>query len=246
MQYSEIDLDKHLKKDHSASPLTEYLKEIVYGGNDGIVTTFAVVAGFTGASQNESILSAGYLTIMLFGLANLFADGTSMGLGNFLSLRSQKDQYEKNKKIEEAHIKNDPLKEKEQSVFLLEREGFNRQQALNLAEVYSTNPNYWAEFMMKYELRMDKPQENPYLSGIATLISFIFFGSIPLLPFVFLREGENVIFYAVVATFSALGLLGIIRWQITKLSFLRSVGEIILVGGLSAGIAFMVGTFFKF
>ena len=67
------------------------IKEIVYGGNDGIVTTFAVIAGFTGAySSTNTTLNLSMLSVLLFGLANLFADGEAMGLGSFLSLFVQK------------------------------------------------------------------------------------------------------------------------------------------------------------
>ena len=70
------------------------IKEIVYGGNDGIVTTFAVIAGFTGAySSTNTTLNLSMLSVLLFGLANLFADGAAMGLGSFLSLRAEKSVY---------------------------------------------------------------------------------------------------------------------------------------------------------
>ena len=79
-------------EEHKVSIFQSYLKEIVYGGNDGIVTTFAIVAGFAGA-QLSAASPMGYVTVLLFGFANLFADGLSMGLGNFLSIRSEKDSY---------------------------------------------------------------------------------------------------------------------------------------------------------
>ena len=84
-----------------------YLKEIVYGGNDGIVTTFAVVAGFAGAHANgHSYIPA--ITVLLFGLANLFADATSMGLGNFLAIRTEQDIYAHEKDKEYHEIKHNP------------------------------------------------------------------------------------------------------------------------------------------
>jgi VIT1/CCC1 family predicted Fe2+/Mn2+ transporter len=73
--------------------ISENLREIVYGGNDGIVTTFAVVAGFQGAAAGEHAAAIGAVAVLLFGLANLLADGTAMGLGAFLSARSQRDVH---------------------------------------------------------------------------------------------------------------------------------------------------------
>ncbi len=103
MKYSEKDYQEHLADEHKKTTLSEYLREIVYGGNDGIVTTFAVVAGFTGASAGEHIIDISVLAVLLFGMANLFADGVSMGLGNFLAIRSQKDIYktQKDKELKE-------------------------------------------------------------------------------------------------------------------------------------------------
>jgi VIT1/CCC1 family predicted Fe2+/Mn2+ transporter len=245
MEYTNIDLKNHLKNDHVTSPLAEYLKEIVYGGNDGIVTTFAVVAGFIGAQQGSNIIPAGYMTVLLFGLANLFADGTSMGLGNFLSIRSEQDQYKKERQIELSHMETQKEIELAQTRLLLENEGFEKEQARTLANIFSTNKKYWADFMMTYELKMAEPSENPILSGVATLLSFIIFGTIPLVPFIFMDSSQNAFYFAIGATISALFLLGLLRWRVTKLSMFRSIGEIILIGGLSASIAYIVGTFFK-
>ena len=82
--------ENHLKDDHHMGALTTHLKEVVYGGNDGIVTTFAVVAGFSGANLGDHALNLSIIAVLLFGLANLIADGAAMGLGNYLSVRSEK------------------------------------------------------------------------------------------------------------------------------------------------------------
>ena len=89
------------------------IKEIVYGGNDGIVTTFAVIAGFTGAySSTNTTLNLSMLSVLLFGLANLFADGAAMGLGSFLSLRAEKSVYHDFKEKERYEIEHNPEMEK--------------------------------------------------------------------------------------------------------------------------------------
>ena len=83
--YTQQTLREHLKHEHSMSLFLGSIREIVYGGNDGIVTTFAVIAGFTGAySATNTTLNLSILTVLLFGLANLLADGSAMGLGSFL------------------------------------------------------------------------------------------------------------------------------------------------------------------
>ena len=86
------DLPRHLREAHGITTFQVNLRQIVYGGNDGIVTTFAIVAGFAGAGA-DGVMQIGGIAVILFGLANLFADATAMGLGEFLSSRSERDVY---------------------------------------------------------------------------------------------------------------------------------------------------------
>ncbi len=245
MEYSRKDLEKHLQEEHKVSPFSEYLKEIVYGGNDGIVTTFAVVAGFAGAQGDPDIVPLGYMAVLLFGLANLFADGASMGLGNFLSIRSEKDRYRQERKKEEYEIEHNPYMEQAETKELLMARGFSETDASELVRIYSQNKEYWADFMMRYELEMAEPTENPLFTGLATFLAFTIFGFIPLVPYILFATHPDTFQLAVGFTFFALVLLGILRWLVTKESILRSIGEIVLVGGISAAVAYFVGTFFR-
>lgn len=239
-------LIEHLKKEHKASPLQTYLKEIVYGGNDGIVTTFAVVAGFSGANLGQNIADYSFLTVLLFGVANLFADGASMGLGNFLSLRAEQDVYRAEEAKERHEIQTNPEMEKAETIDILQSRGFTQEQAETLAKIYMTNEDYWVRFMMNDELELANPlQENPTLTALATFLSFVFFGFIPLIPYVLQVPLDKAFSYSLLATFSALVILGGLRWRITRESALRSIFEIVLVGGVAASLAYLVGTFFK-
>lgn len=239
-----FDHTTHLKEEHNISPLQTYLKEIVYGGNDGIVTTFAVVAGFTGANLGNAG-SFSFLTVLLFGMANLFADGVSMGLGNFLSLRSEKDVYKAEEAKERYEVRNNPASEITETIEILRTKGFTQKQAEDLTRIYSTNEEYWINFMMQHELELPNPsKENPVFTALATFFAFVVFGSIPLLPYLFLSDSSKSFQYATTAAGSALLLLGLLRWRISKESLIRSVSEILLVGGLAASVAYLVGTFF--
>lgn len=246
MSETTFNLKKHLQQEHKITIFQAYLKEIVFGGNDGIVTTFAVVAGFAGA-QAANAASLSYLTVLLFGLANLFADGASMGLGNFLSLRSEKDMYKTHQKKEHQEIHHSRQMEKEETIEILKAKGFTATQAKELTEIYMTNEKYWLQFMMNDELEMPNPtNENPILTAVATFLSFSFFGFIPLIPYVVFGNSQNAFFYSVAATFSALILLGFLRWHITKINLFRTIFEIVFVGGVASGIAYFVGTAFRF
>lgn len=240
-----FDLQKHLRQEHKINLFQTYLKEIVYGGNDGIVTTFAVVAGFTGA-QASNAASLSYLTVLLFGLANLFADGASMALGNFLSLRSEKDVYKAHRDKERTEIRRSRKMEKEETIEILKMRGFTPQQAVQLTDIFMTNEKYWLQFMMSDELEMPDPtKENPFLTALATFISFSSFGVIPLIPYIFLDNQPNSFMFSSLATFSALILLGLLRYSVTRINLLRSITEMVMIGSIAAIIAYLVGTFFK-
>jgi len=237
-------LQEHLDKEHKMSPITTHLKEIVYGGSDGIITTFAVVAGFAGAQQTTSTYPLAI--VLLFGLANLVADGASMGLSNFLSLRSEKDLYELERKKEMYEIKNHPKLEKEESVEILIGKGFSKSNAEAVVSLYEKNPEYYADFMMNHELELPNPRgENPLHAGLATFFAFVTFGFVPLIPYVFMSKMNNLFTLACIFAFTALAILGFLRWRVTKHTFIRSTGEVILVGGVSAVFAFIVGSFFR-
>jgi VIT1/CCC1 family predicted Fe2+/Mn2+ transporter len=217
----------------------------VYGGIDGIVTTFAVVAGFTGAQSGESFTYS-IVTVLLFGLANLFADASSMGLGNFLSLKSEKDYYKEQKEIEEREVHHETQREISETIQILESKGFSHDDAIKMTELYKGNKEYWVEFMMQYEVALPNPEgENPLLTAAATFFSFMVFGFIPLIPYLVIKETVPAFTYSALFTLIAMAILGTIRWQVTKLPLWRALFETILLGSLSASIAYAVGFFFR-
>ncbi len=235
-------------KEHNRSHLADYFKEIIYGGIDGVITTFAVVAGFSGAAlSNETTTQLSFLVVLLFGLANLFADGVSMGLGNFLSVRSDKDLYNATRVKEQLEIRNKPENEYLETVIIMKDKGFSVEQAETLANIYRTNEDYWVDFMMNNEHGMpDVREEKAALSGFTTFSSFLVFGSVPLLPFIFLQDisSSEMFKYSIIGTFLALVALGLMKWKIVGTQLWKSLIEVILVGGVAAFIAFYVGSLF--
>lgn len=242
-------LRHHLSDEHGQSPFATYFKEVIYGGIDGIVTTFAVVAGFSGAAlSNETTTQLTFVTVLLFGLANLFADGVSMGLGNFLSVRSDQDLYQAARDKETHEVRTHAEMEYEETIDIMMHKGFTKEQATQLADIYRTNEAYWVDFMMTHELEMPDPRgDNPVLTGLATFISFLIFGSIPLLPFIFagtMTPGE-AFQYSVIGTFVALIILGLLKWKVVGTGLAKSLFEVVVVGGAAAVIAFFVGSLFE-
>lgn len=237
------------EESHRQSPVAEYFKEVVYGGVDGTVTTFAIVSGFSGAAlSSNTTAELSFAIVLLFGLANLFADAVSMGLGNFLSVRSEQDQYRIMRRREQALIRADPAAERAETVAIMMEKGFTKADAATLAALYEKNEDYWLDFMMGSEYRMSDPRgHNPFLTGFTTFAAFLCFGAIPILPFLFLAdESSSAIFQISSAgTLLALILLGFLKWRIVGTDLARSVAEIVVVGSAAAVIAFLVGTFFQ-
>lgn len=240
-----FDLEHHLAQEHTVSPLSKYLKEIVYGGTDGIVTTFAVVAGFAGAGSNPTS-NLPVLSVLLFGFANLFADGISMALGNFLSTRSEQDVYKKEKAKEQKEITTNKEIEREESEVILVKKGFTQEQAKTLVSIYATNEPYWLEFMMNDELELPNPEgANATMMAAITCVSFIGFGLTPLIPYVLFRDSPDVFLYSIIAAAGAMSFLGLMRWKVTKQHAAQSIGETLFLGGIAAAVAYLVGTFFQ-
>jgi VIT1/CCC1 family predicted Fe2+/Mn2+ transporter len=170
-----------------------------------------------------------------------------MGLGNFLSVRSEQHQYEEARKGEQVLILNSPETEYQETIAIMVAKGFTADQAKILADIYRTNEDYWIDFMMNHELELPDPRgENPAATGFATFISFMIFGAIPLLPFMFEVGGSarEVFTYSVVGTFVALVSLGLLKWRVIGAHLGKSLTEVVLVGGVAAVIAYYVGTFF--
>ena len=236
-----MDWQAHRREAHALGRSQEHLKQIVYGGTDGIVTTFAIVAGFAGASA-EGVAQIGGLAVLIFGLANLFADAVSMGLGEFLSLRSQHDLYRARRNSELREIINNPHQEQMELFEILRQRGLPAGEADTTATILARHPEMMADLMMTYEFGMQDPdEESPALNGLFTFGSFVLFGAIPLCPYFVLDPTESTFRLSLIATFFALVTLGLLRWNATGERLVRTVGETVLVGSVCAAVAFSVG-----
>ena len=238
-------LATHKRDEHRIGRIQEYLKQIVYGGNDGIVTTFAVVAGFAGAGA-EGAATVGGIAVLLFGLANLFADATAMGLGEFLSSRSERDVYHATRAREMHEIEHNPEFEIAEIVEVLQARGMPRADAESIARTMARTPEFMADFMMQYEIGMADPSDDaPAAKGLMTFLSFMLFGAAPLLPYFVMDPVQSTFAISVFATVAALIALGLLRWKVTNETVTRCVGETVLVGGICAAVAFAVGLAFR-
>lgn len=224
---------------HNTSTGT-YLKDWVYGGIDGIVTTFAVVSGVTGASLSSSV-------ILILGFANLIADGISMAVGDYLSEKSKKDYYLVEKKNEENFLKSDPKGEKTLLEKLYLKKGFNKKDSRTIVNIFAKNKNNLIKEVLNEELDLNYERNNPVNGGIVTFFSFLFFGFIPLLLFVvssiFKFEITNSFLWASLLSGFALFILGSLKSRLTGKNWVTSGIQVLIVGGIAATAAYFVGEF---
>jgi vacuolar iron transporter family protein len=228
-------LAEHRKKDVHGHRLGAFIQDIVYGGNDGIVTTFAVVAGTVGADLPHGV-------IIVLGLANLLADGSSMATGAYLSLKSEADQYERTRKEELKEIDEDPEIEREEIKEIYAAKGFKAKDLDTAVRVITSDKQRWADAMMLEEHGLTREASaKPMTHGLMTFISFVIFGSIPLIPYMFGVPAESRFTVAIISTGIALFALGLARSIITKERIFRGPLEIMSVGAIGAVVAYAIG-----
>jgi len=217
--------------------LQDYLREFVYGGIDGAVTTFAVVAGAVGASLDPMV-------IIILGFANLFADGLSMSIGAYLSSKSEKENYQKHKNIEYWEVENIPKKEREEIVTIYKEKGFEGELLQKVVDVIVSDKDRWVNEMMQGELNMIEEVKSPFKIGLATLISFVVVGFIPLIVYVwdfFYEANFNVFFWTCLLTAVAFVLVGALKSWVNQTGIWKSVLETLSLGFVAAMVAYFVG-----
>ena len=158
-------------------PRVSYLRDWVYGGIDGTVTTFAVVAGVVGAALSPRGL-------LILGAANLIADGFSMAAANFSGSRAEIEEYEHVRLMEERHVEIAPEGEREEVRQIFRAKGFEGEALDAAVSVITEKRERWIETMMTEEHGLPPINRSPAEAAFATFLAFIVCGSIPLLPFV--------------------------------------------------------------
>lgn len=230
--------ESHIHQEHSYfGKLQEYLREFVYGGIDGAVTTFAVVAGGFGANLDSGI-------IIILGFANLFADGFSMSVGAYLSAKSEKDNYKKHQDIEYWEVENLPDVERHEIKEIYQAKGFKGELLEKVVDQICSDKDIWVAEMMKDELNMMIETKSPFRIGVATLISFIVVGFIPLIIYlwVFFTEAQvNIFLWSSILTGLAFILVGWMKSVVNQTPPFKSIIETLLLGLLAALVAYYIG-----
>ncbi|MES1909515.1 MAG: hypothetical protein MHM6MM_002241 [Cercozoa sp. M6MM] len=195
----------------------KYIKSIVFGGLDGIITTFAIVAGVAGADLSSDV-------VLVLGFANLIADGLSMGIGDYLSSQAEKDYAVAERQREAWELENFPEGEKQEMVQIYTSKGFSEEDARNIIDTMAQHRDFFLDHMMVEELGVmpPDPDESPAKNGLVTFISFLVFGFVPLLAYLILNSvdfGDSfnpTFLVSCLMTVLTLGLLGVVKARLAN------------------------------
>lgn len=218
-------------------PDQSYFRDLIYGAIDGAVTTFAIAAGAVGAD-----LAGGVVVVL--GLANLFADGFSMAASNFLGTRADREIVEELRRLETEQIELIPEGEREEIRQLYAAKGFEGADLERVVEVLTADRDRWVNTMLQEEHGVQLEGPAPYSAAAATFIAFLVVGSVPLLPFFvdeFFTDVSNPFLWSAVLTAVAFVAVGAAKGAALSGRIWRSGAETLVVGGLAASAAWLVG-----
>ena len=228
---------EEIKARLSAGPGVFYLKEWVYGGIDGVVTTFAVVAGVVGAGLSPAI-------VMVLGLANLLADGFSMAASAYSAMKAEEDNYERLHAREVRHVAQHHDGEIEETRQIFASKGFKGEELEQMVSTISRDKDIWIEFMLQEEYGIARPIHSAMKAGVQTFWAFFICGAMPLIPFLLPGAILPTSYQPVLAlilsaiTFFAIGSLKSL-WSLKSLP--REGFETLFIGLTAAAMAYGVG-----
>ena len=224
--------DEEIKLRISAAPKASFLKDFVYGGIDGTVTTFAVVAGVQGAGLQTNV-------VLILGIANVLADGFSMAVGNYSGNKAERDDMARIRAIERRHIKEVPDGERAEIREILALKGLSGNALEQAVDEITRDENAWIDMMLVDEYGKSAVDPAPYKAALATFCSFLLCGVMPLLPFLL---GLNTPFFAsAVAAGAVFFGIGMMKSFWSLAPWWRSGFETLFIGALAAIIAYQAG-----
>lgn len=210
------------------------VRDVVLGMADGLTVPFALAAGLSGAIASSNI-------VVTAGVAEVVAGSIAMGLGGYLAARSEAEHYDSEYKREQREIREIPEAEVHEINEIFARYGLSQAQIKPLSDALRTQPDAWADFMMRFELGLEKPNPKRALWSALTIGgSYIVGGLIPLLPYFAIAEAGGALKFSAVITLSALLLFGFVKGRFTGEKPLKSAVQTALIGGLAATAAFVI------
>jgi VIT1/CCC1 family predicted Fe2+/Mn2+ transporter len=234
-----MDTHSHHHHSHEEEHLgsSEILRDIVIGMSDGLTVPFALAAGMSGAVSG----AAGVHLILIAGVAEIAAGSIAMGLGGYLAGKTEEDHYKSELKREYMEIKELPHIEKQEVKDFFASLGLSEEVQEKATMELIKDDDRWVDFMMKYELNLEKP--DPKRAGRSALnigVSYIVGGFVPLAPYFFVDEGITGLKYSAVVAIICLLVFGYFKSKMTGANPWKGSLKVAVIGALAAGTAFVI------
>jgi VIT1/CCC1 family predicted Fe2+/Mn2+ transporter len=239
---------EHLETTHTSDAIAarlgtvghhSYVGDFVLGAIDGAVTTFAIVAGVSGAHLSNQVA-------IILGVANLLADGFSMAVSNYLGARAEVHVVDRVRRIEERHIETIPEGEREEIRQIFAAKGFSGELLEQIVEVITQDRKRWVDTMITEEFGLPLERPLPWRAGLSTFVAFVLAGFVPLLPFTIPLgiAAERLFASSAVLTGVTFFLVGAAKGRVVRRSIVWSGLETLFVGAVAATLAYLVGVAF--
>ena len=220
----------------AAGPGHNYLRDWIYGGIDGSVTTFAVVSGVAGARLSTWV-------ILVMGFANLFADGFSMAASNFLGTKAEHEDLQRLEAVENRHIDLAPEGEREEVRQIFQQKGFDGEDLKRIVQLVTADRKRWVRTMLTEEYGLPYQVRSPLIAASCTFSSFLICGLVPLVPYLF--HFQNPLTLSLIMTGAVFFSIGSAKSRWSTSSWWTSGFATFLVGAIAAGLAYGVGIILK-
>ena len=226
----------HTERHFTAS---DVVRDVVIGMSDGLTVPFALAAGLTGAITTTSI-------IVTAGLAEIAAGSIAMGLGGYLAAKSDAEHYAKEREREKREVKEIPEEEMREVAEVFHSYGLSKEESTPIVEALSKHPQKWVDFMMRFELGLEKPDPKRALISAFTIASaYVAGGLIPLAPYIvagYVKQMSvgTALLLSIAVTLVALFVFGFIKGRYTGTRPTRSALQTALIGSVAAGAAFLI------
>ena len=210
------------------------VRDTVIGLADGLTVPFALAAGLTGAIDQPSL-------VVTAGLAEIAAGSIAMGLGGYLAGKSDVEHYASEREREQLEIEQKPEVEAMEVMELLQSHGLTVEESTPVVEALRKRPEAWRDFMLRFELGLEKPDPRRAVrSGAVIAAAYVAGGLIPLGPYMLHSSAHGALPWSIAVTGTALAVFGWIKGRFTGARPLQSALQTLLIGGLAAAAAFLI------
>lgn len=221
----------HTERHFTAS---DTVRDVVIGMSDGLTVPFALAAGLSGAVTASGI-------VVTAGLAEIAAGSIAMGLGGYLAARSDAEHYAAEMRKEEQEIIDIPREEMREVADIFRHYGIPDEHVRPVVDAMSQRPKEWVDFMMRFELGLEKPDPKRARNSAAVIaVSYLVGGLIPLGPYIFLHAAHDALLVSIGVTLVALFVFGFVKGRYTGAGPWKSAMQTTIVGSLAATAAFVI------